>query len=61
MIDEQLMAAFWYVANETVRIMTTAMKDGKLTKKEWDTVNKLFEVFADGIKDMKEWKENGKD
>lgn len=55
-MDKQLMAAYWYVCNEVVRIMTTAMKDNRLSRKDWEKVNKLFELFADGIKQQEEWR-----
>ena len=58
-MDKQMMAAFCYVANEVVRIMTTAMKDGMLPRKDWDKVNALLKVFRDEIKELDEWKEDG--
>lgn len=57
MEDRQLMAAFHYIVNEVVRIITNAMKNGRLTNTEWDKANKLCEIFADEIKDLEEWKD----
>lgn len=58
MDDKQLMVALHYIVNEVVRIITTAMKSGRLTREEWDKVNELCEIFAEEIKELNEWKEN---
>lgn len=49
-MDKQIESAFLVVNREVVRIVQDALHTERLTREEWDKVNKLFEIFAEEIR-----------
>lgn len=54
-MDNELRIACLTVVREVCRIMIDALMKERLTREDWNKVNKLFAIFAEEIK--KEWKE----
>lgn len=58
-VDKELQFAFRFITRETNRIMNGALLNGRMTRSEWDIVNKLLEVYSEPIREawMKEEQE----
>lgn len=57
-MDKELREACITVVLEVAMLMMVAISTERLERKDWDKVNKLFEIFAEEIKEGWEDKEN---